>query len=609
MKFEAVHPLHERGRAALRRLGASHRTDVERVPLARARGRVLAETIHVASVRLAAGQRLTPENLATLAQLGHAEVHCARRPTVALFTSGDALRSLGQALAGGERFDACRSLLLALLAEAGLEPVAWPILPGDPARVRSALEDAAQAFDVVMICGETDAKGLPKPAVLFDTADAATLASLPLALTATDASAETQASPWAVAGPFGSRAPRALMLALPEDHEALARTWSQFGGLLIDAMQGLHDLSTDPIEINVRDIDGWRAIGARLIDVREPGEQAAGLPLDAESIPWSRFEREPRTLLASNTPILLLCASGQRSLRAAMMLRDHGLTEVYSLRGGLQAWRAAGLSISAVSAVDGNDGLGADALDRYDRHLRLAAVGPAGQKRLLASRVVVIGAGGLGSPAAFYLAAAGVGSLVLIDDDRVERSNLQRQILHVDAAIGCSKVESAHARLSALNPTIEIEAIHARVDPGNIESLLRGADVVIDASDNFATRHLVNAGCLRLQLPLVYGAVERFIGQVAVFDARHQHGRSPCYSCLFPESPGAGVAANCVEAGVLGVLPGLIGLLQATETLKLLLGLGQPLIGRLLTVDALAMRFRTLELPVDPDCPVCGNRR
>jgi molybdopterin/thiamine biosynthesis adenylyltransferase len=220
--------------------------------------------------------------------------------------------------------------------------------------------------------------------------------------------------------------------------------------------------------------------------------------------------------------------------------------------------------------------------------------------------VLIVGAGGLGSPAAFYLAAAGVGTLVLVDDDRVDRSNLQRQILHVDASVGTSKVQSARERLLALNPSIVVEAIEARVESHNVDTLLAGADVVIDGSDNFPARYLLNSACVQRGVPLVYGAVERFTGQASVFDAGRRRGEAPCYRCLFPEPPGADAAPNCAEAGVLGVLPGLIGLIQATETLKLLLGRGEPLVGRVLTVDALAMQFRSLSLKADPDCPECG---
>jgi molybdopterin/thiamine biosynthesis adenylyltransferase/rhodanese-related sulfurtransferase len=593
----APSPERDAALAALRRLGAAHRTDAERVPLARARGRVLSEAVDAGIVTFAAGHRLSPADLGALAAAGFAELPCARRPTVALFTAGDGLRAAGLPLGEGERFDACRAVLVGLLQEAGLEPVAWPILPGDPARARGALEDAAQAFDLVLSCDPIDASGRPRLAALFGS----------------DAVPEPLDLPrlQAVGGAFGHRAPQALWLALPEDRERLSREWPLVQALL-DAMQGLREplvaaaeSAAGLLEIAVGESDARRAAGARLVDVREPEEQALGLPPGAELLPLSRLEREPAAYVDDGRPVLLLCASGRRSLRAVGLLRDRGVAEAFSLRGGLAAWREAGLPVEVPAAA--STGLDAEALQRYDRHLRLAAVGPEGQQRLLAARVVIVGAGGLGSPAAFYLAAAGVGRITLVDDDRIERSNLQRQILHVDAAVGRPKVESARERLLALNPSIRIEAIDARIDAGNVDAVLRGADVVIDGSDDFATRFLVDGACLRLGLPLVYGAVERFTGQVSVFDAGRQRGRAPCYRCLFPEAPGADAAPNCAEAGVLGVLPGLVGLLQATEALKLILGIGEPLVGRVLMVDALAMRFRTLVLPVDPSCPGCGR--
>jgi molybdopterin/thiamine biosynthesis adenylyltransferase len=232
-------------------------------------------------------------------------------------------------------------------------------------------------------------------------------------------------------------------------------------------------------------------------------------------------------------------------------------------------------------------------------------VGAAGQGRLAAARIALIGAGGLGAPSMLYLAAAGVGHLTLIDDDRVERSNLQRQVVHADAGVGLAKTESARRALAALNPRIAIELRTERLCAANVEDLIRGHDVVIDGADNFPTRYLLNAACLRLRLPLVYGAVHRFTGQAGVFDPRRAD--SPCYRCLFPEPPSAAEAPNCSEAGVLGVLPGTIGLLQATEALKLILGIGTPLVGRLLCYDALAASFRKLRLPRDPDCPGCGS--
>jgi len=229
-----------------------------------------------------------------------------------------------------------------------------------------------------------------------------------------------------------------------------------------------------------------------------------------------------------------------------------------------------------------------------------------GQKRLQQARVLIVGAGGLGSPAAFYLAAAGIGHLRLVDDDVVDRSNLQRQILHADDRIGMPKVASAAMALSALNPRAGVEAVQERITSGNVERLLESVDVVIDGADNFPARYLLNDACVKLGKPLVYGAVHRFEGQLSVFDAGRRRGEAPCYRCLFPEPPPPDAAPNCSEAGVLGVLPGVVGLLQATEAIKLILGIGEPLIGRLLQFDALAMRFRETRLAPDGTCAVCA---
>jgi len=248
----------------------------------------------------------------------------------------------------------------------------------------------------------------------------------------------------------------------------------------------------------------------------------------------------------------------------------------------------------------------ADFLDRYSRHLLLPEIGMDGQRRLEAARVLLIGAGGLGSPVALYLAAAGVGHLRLVDDDVVDRSNLQRQVLHTDSGIGMPKVESARRTLSALNPRTRIETIAERASVTNVEALLEDVDVVVDGADNFAARYLLNDACIKLRKPLVYGAVQRFEGQVSVFDAGRQRGVAPCYRCLFPQPPAAEFAPNCAEAGVLGVVPGIIGLLQANEAIKLLLGIGKTLTGRLLHFDALGMRFREVRLRPDPDCAVCA---
>jgi len=338
--------------------------------------------------------------------------------------------------------------------------------------------------------------------------------------------------------------------------------------------------------------------GAVLIDVREDNERAAGKPAGAIGVPLASLAaRIAKIAFDRNAEVVLSCASGQRSLRAAATLHELGYTRVASVDGGFLRWNAEGLPIDAGL-------LDADAAERYSRHLLLPEVGAVGQDKLAHARVALIGAGGLGSPSALYLAAAGVGTLTLIDDDVVDKSNLQRQVLHTDARIGTPKTESARITLTALNPRLRVQAHKERLRAANVEALIRDHDVIIDGADNFPTRYLLSAACLRLKIPLVYGAVHRFTGQVSVFDARD--AASPCYRCLFPEPPAAADAPNCAEAGVLGVLPGVIGLLQATEAIKLLLGIGKPLVGRVLCFDALGATFRELRLPRDPNCPGCG---
>jgi len=298
----------------------------------------------------------------------------------------------------------------------------------------------------------------------------------------------------------------------------------------------------------------------------------------------------------------LICESGVRSAKAAAQLLELGYRNVFSVEGGTRRWRADGLPL----VVPEGD---VDCFDRYSRHLLLPEVGVDGQRRLEAARVLIVGAGGLGSPSAYYLAAAGVGMLRMADDDVVDRSNLQRQILHAEARIGMPKVASAAQTLAALNPRVEVEALVQRVTSENVDGLVADVDVVLDGGDNFPVRYLLNDACVKHGKPLVYGAVHRFEGQLAVFDAGRERGRQPCYRCLFPEPPPPEAAPNCSEAGVLGVLPGIVGLLQATEVLKLLLGIGEPLTGRLLQVDSLSTRFRETRIPPDPDCPVCAPGR
>ena len=347
---------------------------------------------------------------------------------------------------------------------------------------------------------------------------------------------------------------------------------------------------------------GRMRAGAVLVDVREVHERAGGHAEGSLGIAKAELEADPAVALPNrDAEILLICQSGGRSLQATETLQACGYTHVYSVSGGTTRWIAEGLPLTKPAAdVD------SDYHQRYSRHLRLPEVGDAGQRKLEAARVAVIGAGGLGSPAAFYLAAAGIGTLVLADDDIVDRSNLQRQILHTDDRIGVRKTESARLALSALNPRVGIETFAERVTSDNVERVLDGINVVIDGADNFAARYLLNDACVKLCKPLVYGAVHRFEGQVSVFDAGRHRGAAPCYRCLFPQPPPPEAAPNCAEAGVLGVLPGVIGLLQATEAIKLILGIGESLAGRLLHFDALAMRFRETRLMPDPECAICA---
>ena len=345
--------------------------------------------------------------------------------------------------------------------------------------------------------------------------------------------------------------------------------------------------------------------GAVFIDVREAHERALGMAEGARGIAMGALVADPAAAVPdSEAEVVLICQSGMRSLRTAQMLRELGHARVASVAGGTARWQSEGLPlVMPEGEVD------ADFAERYSRHLRLPQVGLAGQQRLAASRVLVVGAGGLGSPVAYYLAAAGVGTLRLADDDVVDRSNLQRQILHTEAMIGVPKVASATAALEALNPRVRIEAVQARVTSANVDALLDGVDVVVDGADNFPVRYLLNDACVQHGVPLVYGAVHRFDGQASVFDAGRRRGEAPCYRCLFPEPPPPEAAPNCAEAGVLGVLPGVIGLVQATEALKLLLGIGEPLTGRLLQFDALGLRFRETRLAPDPECPLCAPGR
>ncbi len=367
------------------------------------------------------------------------------------------------------------------------------------------------------------------------------------------------------------------------------------------AFETPHSAMTDPA-LELQPDDALRRVrgGMPLLDVRSEGERASGMAEGATGVALGRLLAEPaRWLPGLDAEACLICTSGMRTRDAVRQLRALGYARVWSVAGGTRQWAQAGLPMTAAQESP-------EFLERYARHLLLPEIGLEGQRRLRDARVALIGAGGLGSPVALYLAAAGVGRLTLIDQDQVDRSNLQRQVLHGEADIGRPKVDSARDRLRALNPDIQLEEQPVRLVAGNVEALLAGHDVVVDGTDNFATRYLANDACARLQIPLVYGAVERFRGQAGVFWPRPgtAHG---CYRCVFPQPPPPELAPNCAEAGVLGVLPGLVGMLQATETLKLLLGIGTPLLGTLLCVDALGMQFDRIPLGRDPDCMTCGE--
>lgn len=335
-----------------------------------------------------------------------------------------------------------------------------------------------------------------------------------------------------------------------------------------------------------------------LRDVREADEFRQGHLPGALHLPRGQLElRVDSVLPAREASVVVYCASGARAALAASTLVDLGYRAVSRLEPGFARWRELGHPVEVPRVFDEAQ------RDRYARQLRLHEVGEAGQRRLLDARVLCVGAGGLGSSALLYLAAAGVGTLGIADGDVVEVSNLQRQVLHTTARLGRRKVESAEETLRALNPQVRVVRFDTRLTPDTIDRALADFELVIDGSDNFATRYALNDAAVRARKPLVTGAVHRFEGQVTTVEPFV----GPCYRCLFPRTPAPGLAPACAEAGVLGVLPGVIGTIQATEAIKLLLGLGSPLRGRLLVYDALAMRMRELRFDRDPGCAACGE--
>src|SRR6476646_10060605 len=336
-----------------------------------------------------------------------------------------------------------------------------------------------------------------------------------------------------------------------------------------------------------------------IVDVREQDEWDEGHIPGAVHVPRGHLEsRIERLAPAPARPVVLYCSACSRSAFAAKTLTELGYEDVVSLAGGVTDWKRNEFPVQLQAGLD------APRRARYSRHLLIPEVGEEGQLKLLDSKVLLIGAGGLGSPASLYLAAAGVGRVGIVDADVVDESNLQRQIVHSTERLGEAKVESARRAIEALNPDVEVVSYKERLTSENIERILAdGWDVIVDGADNFPTRYLVNDASVWHDIPVVHGSIYRFEGQVTVF----KPGDGPCYRCLFPQPPPPELAPSCAEGGVLGVLPGIVGSLQASEALKLALGIGDPLIGRLLLFDALETEFSEVNLRRDPDCPVCSD--
>jgi molybdopterin/thiamine biosynthesis adenylyltransferase/rhodanese-related sulfurtransferase len=364
-------------------------------------------------------------------------------------------------------------------------------------------------------------------------------------------------------------------------------------------------LSAARATVNEVDASGARGLleteqPPALVDVRERDEWEQGHIPGAVHIPRGFLEsRIEQAVPDHSRPVVLYCASGNRSVFAAKTLAELGYEHPSSLAGGIADWQRNGFPVELPRTLD------PERRSRYSRHLLIPEVGEEGQLKLLQSRVLLIGAGGLGSPAGLYLAAAGVGKLGIVDADVVDETNLQRQVLHSTGSLGEPKVDSARRRLTELNPDVEVTAYRERLTSENVDRILgEGWDVIVDGADNFPTRYLVNDASIWHGIPVVHGSIFRFEGQVTVFKAHE----GPCYRCLFPQPPPPELAPSCAEGGVLGVLPGVVGSLQANEALKLALEIGEPLVGRLLLFDALTATFTEVALRRDPECPVCGEQ-
>ena len=352
----------------------------------------------------------------------------------------------------------------------------------------------------------------------------------------------------------------------------------------------------------IREVDAREAqslTGACFIDVREADEWQEGHLPGAVHVPRGYLEsRIEGVALDKSEPVILYCAAGNRSVFAAKTLQELGYEAVYSLAGGFTDWKRNGLEVTMPRT------LSPERRTRYSRHLLIPEIGEEGQLKLLDSRILLIGAGGLGSPAALYLAAAGIGRLGIVDADIVDETNLQRQIAHSLETLGTPKVDSAKRAIQGLNPDVDVVTYRERLTSENIDRILDdGWDLIVDGADNFPTRYLVNDASVWRGIPVVHGSIYRFEGQVTVFKPHE----GPCYRCLFPEPPPPELAPSCAEGGVLGVLPGIVGSLQTNEAIKLAAGIGDPLVGRLLLFDALATEFTEVKIERRDDCPVCGT--
>jgi sulfur-carrier protein adenylyltransferase/sulfurtransferase len=353
-------------------------------------------------------------------------------------------------------------------------------------------------------------------------------------------------------------------------------------------------------EIDPAQVSEHLGNGIVVVDVRESGEWDAGHIPGAKHVPRGYLESRVEGAVGTDRAqqIVVYCASGQRSALAAHTLKDLlGYENVASMTGGITLWKDRGYKVEVPRSLT------PEQRERYSRHLLVPEIGLEGQTKLLDAKVLLLGAGGLGSPTALYLAAAGVGTLGVVDDDDVDLSNLQRQVIHTTDRIGTPKVDSAETSILAINPDVNVVKYRTRLDASNIMEIIEGYDVIVDGVDNFPTRYLLNDATVRLGIPVVSASILGFDGQLSVFKPHD----GPCYRCLYPVPPPAELAPSCGANGVLGVLPGTMGLLQATEVVKLVTGAGEPLVGRLLLYEALGATFTELKVRRDPECPICSR--